>query len=395
MDDLKLAKVAFLIRGLPKYRFPLYKILYERGNIDFQVISEKFNLPAAKLGFSQVDNTSNVPINTVDSPTWSVTLSKILNFPIPSVRAISALIKYKPDIVIIEGLSNLGTVLLATPYLLMKKVPFIWWSLGAIPNRHKTLRSKFGDIIQKYYLINSTASLAYSSHGKKYFESLDIESNKIFIVFNTLDEIMHTKNIKRCLPEVNNIKHLLNIEQQPVVVFCGTINKGKKVDLLIKSFNLFRSDCLAKDPRLIVIGDGIELDSCKNLAANMGLNNCIHFVGRQEEMSSAYLMVGDVAVLPGLGGLAINHAFIHSLPVISGPADGCEKDLIENGKTGVLMEIVDEATLFNAMKHIFSEPDKIVEMGENANKLITNTVTINNFAATIENAIIYSLKKST
>ena len=90
--------------------------------------------------------------------------------------------------------------------------------------------------------------------------------------------------------------------------------------------------------------------------------------------------------MPGLGGLAINHAFAHGRPVLCGPADGCEQDLIKTGVTGWLMKDNSDETLDLTLLTAFSHMDKWCEMGENAFRLITEKITLNRFAATLEMA---------
>ena len=47
-----------------------------------------------------------------------------------------------------------------------------------------------------------------------------------------------------------------------------------------------------------------------------------------------YFAASDIFILPGIGGLAINNALIWGKPTIVSSADGTEKDLIYQNKTG-------------------------------------------------------------
>jgi glycosyltransferase involved in cell wall biosynthesis len=62
--------------------------------------------------------------------------------------------------------------------------------------------------------------------------------------------------------------------------------------------------------------------------------------------------MSDLFVLPGLGGLAINQAMMHGLPVVCGPADGTERDLLAGGKVGRLLDRVTPESLASAISDL-------------------------------------------
>ena len=386
-------EVAFILRGLPKYRFPLFQRLYDRGNLNFRIFCNRFNIPADIIGFSEPDSYHNVPVTPAPTSNFAVNFNRKFRIPLPSLKIYRNLKYHKPDIAIFEPLSNLGTDLICTPFLLKKKIPFIWWSLGAIPGRNAGMRSKIGDLVQSWYVKHANAVFAYSSHAKKILESLGADPDYTFNVFNTLDEKAILHSIKDCRPLMAQLKVKLGVEDKMIIVFSGTINRTKRLDLLIKA--LKRTVVIMQNtaPVLIVIGDGEDLERCKNLSRSLGLKENIIFVGRQEKLASAYLLMGNLMVLPGLGGLAINHAFVHSLPVICGNADGCEVDLVQNYHTGMRLDTMNEQELADTLVELLHQPDLIREMGENAYQLITETITLDNYAETIEFGVFKALDR--
>lgn len=387
-------KVAFVLRGLTNYRLPLFRKLYERGNLKFRVFCQRFDLPANRVGFSQPSSTNGLPITWLKAENWTVDFVRRFGVSTPSLRMLPELMRYRPDVIVFESLSNIGSDLFCTPYVQWRKIPFVWWSLGTIPERKNSLRSRCGDAIQSWYLRRAGAVLAYSSYGKKVLERLGAEPCRTFVTYNTLDEEAVLKMIGQCRPLVPELRRSLGISRQPVAVFSGTINRGKRLDMLIKSFAMVRETMRSQDPRLIVIGDGEDLPRCQDLARDFDLSTAIHFVGRQEELASAYFLIGQVAVLPGLGGLAINHAFVHGLPVICGKADGCEVDLVQNYKTGMRLKEMTVSSLANSLCDIFKDPSLAHQMGKNAYKLITTEITMDNYTSKIELAIKTSLETS-
>lgn len=385
-------RVAFVHRGMTKYRLPLYRRLHERGNINFRVFCQKFNLPSELVGFSQPFSTDDLPITWLKAANWTVLFKRCFAVPTPSLGMLPSLVQYRPDVVVFESLSNLASDLVCTPYVRLRKIPFVWWSLGAIPSRATSFRSRCGDIIQKWFVRRAGAVLAYSTHGKQFLEGLGADPNRTFVVYNTLDEQSLLVDIERCRPMANKLRQSLGLTGKAVAVFSGTIKRGKRLDLLIEAFAMIRQQPLPVDPHLLVIGDGVDLPRCQALARNLGIKDFVHLVGRQEENASAYFLLGNFAVLPGLGGLAINHAFVHGLPVICGMADGCEMDLVENGKTGIRLAEISSSSLSNAMIKFFKNSKVTREMGQSAFKLITNKITMDNFAMTIEQAVSVAVR---
>tara|TARA_B100001248_G_scaffold262136_1_gene256274 strand:- start:6821 stop:7996 length:1176 start_codon:yes stop_codon:yes gene_type:complete len=382
-------RIAFVHRGLTKYRFPLFKKLLSNSKINFRVFHQYFNSSPSNVGFSQPNNEeiSKYPITRITCSRLHTLFYNKLGLALPSFKLISAVIKYNPEIIVLESLSNIGNVLTLTPYILLKKKPFIWWGLGAIPRRKNTLRSSIGDLLQSWYVKRSVCVLSYATFGKEYFVSIGSDPNKVKVLYNTIDEKQVEDNINNCRPLVREIKRELKISDQPVAIFSGTINKGKKLDLLLRSFSRVIDEIKDMDPRLIVIGDGTEFDNCENISKKLNITSSVHFVGRQEDKASAYFLIGQIAIMPGLGGLGINHAFAHKLPMICGNADGCEYDLVVNDKTGFLIEEMNELNLSKKIIKLLSNKKLSNELGKNAYKLITSKISMNKMANRIENAI--------
>ena len=64
----------------------------------------------------------------------------------------------------------------------------------------------------------------------------------------------------------------------------------------------------------------------------------VYFAGAVCDGVEAWFAAGDVFVLPGLGGLALNQAMALGLPVVSSDADGTGADLVVPADT--LVEIM-------------------------------------------------------
>ena len=81
-------------------------------------------------------------------------------------------------------------------------------------------------------------------------------------------------------------------------------------------------------------------------------------------------------MLPGLGGLAINHAMMLGRPVICGRADGTEQDLVIDGETGFYLEPLDETSLANILVLLARDPTRAKHLGRRAREHVNETATV-------------------
>ena len=387
-------RVAFVFRALPKYRIPLYRRLLARGHLDFGLYCQRFDLPARQLGYSEAPRDSGLPVNWYRMPAWSARVSNRLGVGLPaSPRLLLDVARYAPDVVVLDSLSNVGSNLMLALWLRHRRVPFVFWSLGAIPRRSRSLRARVGDFVQSCFARRASACLTYSTHGRGVLVRLGADPESTFVVYNTLDEVSIQEDIARCHPQVDTLRESLGLAARPVLIFVGTINPGKRLDLLIQAMALLKHDPAIRtmEPCLLVVGDGPALPTCRKLVGELGLTGRdVYFVGRQERDVSAYLLLADFMVLPGLGGLAINHAFAHSLPVICGSADGCEIDLVQTGVTGIRLDEVTPEVLAGAVASLVNDPGLTSRMGQTARDLVCNRFTLERFVATVERAAFHA-----
>ena len=81
--------------------------------------------------------------------------------------------------------------------------------------------------------------------------------------------------------------------------------------------------------------------------------------------------------MPGLGGLSIHHAMIHSLPIISVAADGTEVDLIHNNENGFIIENDNIEQLVEKILFILDGDNKI-KFGNKSRQIVDEKINILN-----------------
>lgn len=118
---------------------------------------------------------------------------------------------------------------------------------------------------------------------------------------------------------------------------------------------------------LTFVGEGTEMAGVKKLAEQEGLSNQVHFAGKQSEVSK-YLADSHLYLHTGIKeafGLVLLEAMASGLPVVSLNGHG-NKELVENGKNGFLIEKQDPEAFLKAIKTITENEETYLQYSQNA-----------------------------
>lgn len=158
------------------------------------------------------------------------------------------------------------------------------------------------------------------------------------------------------------------------LIFFGYIRAYKGLDLLLQAFALLQT---RKIPvQLAIVGEPVE-DFCKYDRLLKSLPKPEHVLLKLEyvdtSLASRYLMASDVVVLPYRNvhqSGVVYIAYAHRCPVIATRVGGLP-ELIEEGKSGLLIPPDDIDSLGLAIESLVREPGRAREMGEYAFRLST------------------------
>lgn len=143
--------------------------------------------------------------------------------------------------------------------------------------------------------------------------------------------------IKEMLPSKTELKEKYGFVGKRVFLFVGRLESVKNVNLLINAFGKLKKKY--DDIALIIVGDGTEMQTLKQLSKNMNIQD-IYFSGYVVfPQIVEYYKMADIFVLPSnyeSWGLVINEAMIMNLPVVVSSAVGCRIDLVRDGKNGFI-----------------------------------------------------------
>jgi glycosyltransferase involved in cell wall biosynthesis len=149
----------------------------------------------------------------------------------------------------------------------------------------------------------------------------------------------------------------------PVLGTVGRLNEIKCQDLLIRAFARLH----AENPkaRLLLVGDGPLRGSLEQLAAELRVDNAIHFAGYQLH-PERYLHAMDVFALTSRTEgmpLAMLEAWAAGLPVIASAVGGIPA-LIQHGRNGLLFPRGDEVKLASMLCQLIRDPGQALSLGE-------------------------------
>lgn len=150
-------------------------------------------------------------------------------------------------------------------------------------------------------------------------------------------------------------------EAAPLFATVAVLRPGKGVEHLLKAAAAVR--IRIPEARFVVIGDGPERTRLQGLAARLGLETAVSFLGTRTEVP-ALLSAADVYVHPALYDAlptSVLEAMAMGLPVVATAVGGIP-ELILHGRTGLLVPPAEPSALAAAMLRAL-DPSLKAEVG--------------------------------
>jgi glycosyltransferase involved in cell wall biosynthesis len=180
--------------------------------------------------------------------------------------------------------------------------------------------------------------------------------------------IENTTDPARAAPGVDRIaaKERLGLDtERPVVGFTGRLTRQKGPQTLIRAAKLVHQ--AGGEAQYLVVGEGELEFALRRRVAEYGLEGQVGFVGYQRDIGPA-LAAMDIFVLPSLyEGLpySLMEAMAAGRAVVATQVGG-NRDLIQEGETGLLFPPGDEMALAHLLLRLLSDPDERSRLGGGA-----------------------------
>ena len=215
--------------------------------------------------------------------------------------------------------------------------------------------------------------LSIGSGNRQYYESLGIESSRIFDVPYTVDNDRFIQSSKLSVFGRNSIRSKYGLDENlPVVVYASKFIPRKHPDDLVLAFSALQQEGISAS--LLLVGTGVMEAELRQMVARLNLRNVV-FAGfaNQSELPNIF-GASDVFVLPSENepwGLIVNEAMCAGLPIIVSKEVGCVQDLVEDGVNGCCILAGDVGSLVTSLRTILGDEERRKSMGERARQRIS------------------------
>jgi glycosyltransferase involved in cell wall biosynthesis len=260
---------------------------------------------------------------------------------------------WQPDALIVEANPRYPATRLAVRWMHARWRPVIGWGLGAPPLSGPLSSIRRWERLS--FLRSLDAVIAYSRRGAEEYRALGLPSQRVFVAPNSVTPRPASPPPERP-PQFNG---------PPRLLFVGRLQARKRLDSLLRA-------CAALpvqlQPELWIAGDGPARRDFQAVAAQVYPR--AEFLGdRRGSELEAYYARADLFILPGTGGLAVQEAMAHGLPVIVARGDGTQDDLVRP-ENGWQIPPDDLEALAAALRQALSDAGRLRAMGRASYRIV-------------------------
>ena len=274
---------------------------------------------------------------------------------------------WNPDALIMEANPRYLATPSAVRWMHARGRKVIGWGLGAPPFSGPA--SGFRQMRRVQFLSQFDALIAYSQRGADEYAALGFPREKIFVAMNAVAP-RPTQMPDRGQRTMDSAS----------ILFVGRLQARKRVDWLLRA-------CAEMDakPRLVIVGDGAERAALESLAREV--YPAAEFAGAKHgaELKS-YFAEADLFVLPGTGGLAVQEAMAHGLPVIVAKGDGTQDDLVRESN-GWQIPPEDFDALVRTMREALTDMNRLRRMGNESFRIVSVEINLEKMVETFVRAL--------
>ncbi len=155
----------------------------------------------------------------------------------------------------------------------------------------------------------------------------------------------------------------------PLVLAVGRMTREKGFDLLLEAFH--RSGLAESGWHLAIAGDGVERAALLDQAVSLGIGNALTLPGRVNDVGR-WLAMSDIFVLPSrYEGFpnALIEAMQMGRPCVSFDCPSGPRELVEDGRNGLLIKAGDVDGLSSALRRLASDPELRRRLGAEASRV--------------------------
>ena len=307
-------------------------------------------------------------------------------FSLSSPKVISELLKYKPDLIIINELSIYSLYAIVASFFI-RNCSVLCIVECAPRHGGGTIVATLRKLLRKLIARHSDYFLTNNSLGKDYLtKSLDIPSNKVlakpYLVSNT-----HSWK--------SNNTHT-NTKQHLKCLFVGQIIKRKGLHLALESISRLPRRYLNRIT-FNIVGDGPYKPKLENICKEKNIHQHVIFHGKVDyEDLSIFYSEADIYIFPTLGdyrALSPFEALSSGVAIVASIHDGGIYETVENGRNGYSFDPYNIDELTSILIKLIDSPEN-VDKFKRKSKTMAEAYTLSEAVSTLSAASTKAISSS-
>jgi len=346
-------RVGIQQRILPVYRAPFFESF---GSVCAGGLSIFSGLPMLGEAVEVISRVKGVSLSSA----YNIHIMRGMTYLCWQRGIIHWLEEWKPEVLIVEANPRYLATPAAVKWMKRRDLPVIGWGLGA-PRAYsfKFLRT----FLRKNFYTKFDAMIAYSYQGAEQYVRMGVPADRVFTARNAVT--FRPQEPPPLRSETFELK-------KPVILCVGRLVDRKRIDLLIDAC----SEMGEIQPELWVVGDGPHRATLETLAHRVYPETRFFGSVYGTELDQIFDQA-DCFVLPGTGGLAVQQAMSHALPVIVAEADGTQNDLVSPAN-GWIVPPGNLPVLVETLKSALADPVRLRKMGLASYRVVSDEINLEN-----------------
>jgi glycosyltransferase involved in cell wall biosynthesis len=323
-------KLVIVTEIIAPYRIPVFNALAQRNELDLHVIFLSEN----DLSLRQWNvYKEEIKFRYDVLPSWRW---RPRGYNILINRGVSAALnKIQPDAVMCGGYNYLASWQCAY-WARRHRVPLLLWSESTAADRRSGLHVV--ERMKARFLSMCTAFVVPGKSSFGYLRSRGIPDHRIFTAPNAVDVALFSSLAEQARRDETSVRERLSLPSR-YFLFVGRLVRAKGVFDVVDAYAKLDGDLRAKIG-LVFVGDGPDRSELLEHIAQIKCR-AIQFEGFvQREGLPSFYALADALVFPTYSdtwGLVVNEAMSCGLPAIVSNVAGCAADLVQEGRTGLLV----------------------------------------------------------
>lgn len=285
-------------------------------------------------------------------------------------RAVHATLNQRmPDVVAVPGWSHPGA-LVALRWSEETNTPAVMMSETTA---HDFERTWWREWPKRRLLSCCEAGLVGGTDHQAYLTQLGMVEDDIFFGYDVVDNAHFATGAEAARSNADVLRDEHALPERFFLASCRFIAK-KNLPRLLEAFALYRAQGPEESWDLVLLGDGPERGTVKDVIARHDLDDAVHLPGfkQYDQLPLYYGLAGAFihASTREQWGLVVNEAMAAGLPVVVSERCGCATDLVEEGENGYTIEPYDPSDLADRMLQLAHGSQDLARMGRKSRERI-------------------------